>query len=73
MRLIQTFEAGEFELVHTEFNLQLESGGKIPREVCLKADAWLRRASHVDPRAIVALSEPTSAEQEKITQLQTAK
>ena len=70
-RLIQTFEAGEFELVHTGFNL--ESGGKIPRSVCLKADAWLRRASHVDPRAIVALSEPTEAEQGKITQLQAAK
>ena len=66
-RLIDTFEAGECELVHTGFNL--ESGGKIPRTVCLKADAWLRRASHVDPRALVALSEPSDGEQRKIEKL----
>ena len=47
----------------------MESGGKVPRSVCLKADAWLRRAAKEEPRALVALSEPSEAEKRKITEM----
>ena len=47
----------------------MESGGKVPRSVYLKADAWLRRAAKEEPRALVALSEPSEAEKRKITEM----
>ena len=62
-RWIDTFQAGDAELVHTGWSL--ESGGKVPHAVCRKVDAWLRRASHTEPRALVALSEPTDAEKRR--------
>ena len=66
-RVIDTFIPGEAELVVSGFNM--ESGGKVPRSVYLKADAWLRRAAKEEPRALVALSEPSEAEKRKITEM----
>ena len=66
-RVIDTFIPGEAELVVSGFNM--ESGGKVPRSVYLKADAWLRRAAKEEPRALVALSEPSEAETRKITEM----
>ena len=66
-RLTDVFLAGETELVATGFNL--ESGGKVPHAIRKRVDVWLRAASKSEERALVALSEPTDAEQARIAKI----
>ena len=68
VRLIETYQDGEFELIHTGFNM--ESGGKVPATVCKKVDAWLRRQLPLEPRALVPLSQPTDAEAKRQDRLE---
>ena len=66
-KVTDTFGNDEADLVATGFNL--ESGGKMPAPICKRCDAWLRQAAKHDQRALVALSDPTEAEQRKAKQL----
>ena len=64
---IDSFDSSEVELISAGFNL--ETDGKVPKVVCRRADAWLRKAAQSEQRALVALSEPTDAESVKIGKL----
>ena len=66
-RVTDDFTSDEVDLVASGFNL--ETQGKVPKRVCVKADAWLRKAALKEERALVALSEPTEKEQGKISRL----
>ena len=60
MRVMQTFDESNYELVAAGF--PLHSGGKVPESVCKAADAWLRARAKVEPRALKSLSYPTDRE-----------
>ena len=54
---------GEFLFVAEGFHLQ--SYGKVPSPVCVRADAWLRRVASSSPRTVLALSDPSEAKLKK--------
>ena len=56
------FTSEDSELIATGWSL--ESGGKIPSPVIAKCDAWLRSHKREEPRAVLALSDPSDAEKE---------
>ena len=58
------YEEEEVEFIATGWNM--EHGGKVPIPVIQRCDAWLRRNARAEPRALVALSEPTPTELGKI-------
>ena len=62
-KVLGEFSFGEFMLVAAGFHLQ--SDGKVPAPVCVRADAWLRRVASSSPRAVLGISEPTEAELKK--------
>ena len=62
-KIFGEFGVSEIEVVVPQFHVQ--SGGKVPEAVCRKADTWLRAAARRSPRAVLALSFPSSQEQTK--------
>jgi len=63
-RMQLPYEEEEVEFIATGWNM--EHGGKVPIPVIQRCDAWLRRNARAEPRALVALSEPTPTELGKI-------
>ena len=59
-RITDEFAKEDCELISTGWSL--ESGGKIPPPVVAKADTWLRAQRTVEPRVVMALSNPSEAE-----------
>ena len=59
-KIMDDFNTGNSEIIAYGFPLQ--SGGKVPEQVILKADAWLRKQVSVEPRAVLALSHPNARE-----------
>ena len=53
------FNASQAEIIVPKFHLQ--TGGKVPENVCRKVDAWLRQASRTSPRAVLQLTSRAQA------------
>ena len=66
-RMMDTFVDGDARLVATGWNM--ESGGKVPKAVCVKVDTWLRSEAKTEPRALLALSYPSEGEKRKQKEL----
>ena len=62
-KVTQRFTGQEVEVICSGWHLH--TGGKVPAPVIAKADQWLRRAVKVEPRAVLAISDPTPAELDK--------
>ena len=58
-KILGEYSFGESMLVVEGFHLQ--SDGKVPGPVRVRADAWLRRVSSSSPCAVLGISEPTEA------------
>ena len=59
-KVLDDFSATNCEVIAHNFHRL--SGGKVPGEVCRKADAWLRKQKGAEPRVVLALSNPTDQE-----------
>ena len=59
-RVCTEFSAATAELIATGWSL--ESHGKIPNVVIKTCDAWLRAHQRIEPRIVLALSDPNDAE-----------
>ena len=66
-RMMDTFVDGDARLIATGWNM--ESGGKVPKAVCVKVDTWLRSEAKTEPRALLALSYPSEGEKRKQKEL----
>ena len=64
---MENYNGHEVEMIYAGFDM--ESNGKVPKRVCVAADAWLRGASKTEPAVLRALSFPTEAEAAKIKKL----
>ena len=53
-KILGEYSFGEFMLVAAGFHMQ--SDGKVPAPVCVRADAWLRRVASSSPRAVLGIS-----------------
>ena len=62
-KILGEYSFGEFVLVAAGFHLQ--SDGKVPAPVWVRADAWLRRVASSSPRAVLGISELAEAELKK--------
>ena len=62
-KVTQSFTTQDVEVICSGWHLH--TGGKVPAPVIAKADQWLRRAVKVEPRAVLAISNPTQTELSK--------
>ena len=66
-RVCTEFSAATVELIATGWSL--ESHGKIPGLVIKTCDAWLRAHRGIEPRVVLALSDPNEAERTAATKI----
>ena len=59
-RLIQDFSTQNTVVIASGWSIQ--SGGKMPENIIMKGDAWLRKQKAEEPRIVLALSSPNAHE-----------